>query len=110
MKTILFIILATVCMTAYAGDPWYDLRSSERLEAVRQWQRREIRTIVRATSPYTNPYFQPNPNYEPLKIGEPTWVQNEFNGGLAKPPRPILDILVKGTYTIKEEKHVNPVK
>jgi len=111
MKTILFLILTTVCLTAYAGDnSWlYGFRSQDNPAYIR-WMNQGTTTVVRATSPYTNPYFQPNSNYEPMKIGEPTWVQNEFKGGLAKPPRPILDILLKGTYTIKEEKHANPVK
>lgn len=111
MKTILFIFLATVCLTVHAGDnSWLYGHRSQDNPAYQQWKRSGTTTIVHATSPYTNPYFRPNSNYEPVKIGEPTWVYNEFKGELAEPPRGLLEILVKGTYTIKKEKRVSPVK
>jgi len=85
---LLIVLLAT---PAYAGQ--YHARNRvERFYSLR----------VEAKSPYANPYYIPNPNYEPKRIGWPEETKNPHTGQMGKPPKGLLEIMVPGTYTIKK--------
>lgn len=61
------------------------------------------RLNVIAVHPFRNPYFTPNPNFEPAPFGVGEVVDNPYlNEPKASAPRGLLDILVEGTYKVKK--------
>jgi hypothetical protein len=63
-----------------------------------------------ARSPYSNPYFRANPYYEPTRVGVGVMQYNPHykEAEMGRPPKPLLDIVTPGTYTITSQGNVRP--
>lgn len=88
MKYIIALIMLLVCSTASAWD-YYPRAQSGVLR-------------VMARSYYSNPYFRANSYYEPRYSSEGYMQYNPYSkeAEMGQPPKPLLDIVTPGTYTI----------